>query len=214
MLNALQTVGDIRIVSAPKILVEDNSEAQISQLNQEPFEVTSQGEETTLTSFGGFVDAGTVLTIKPHISQDDWLRLQYEVNFSSFGSRTAQQLAANLPPPRREAKALGIIRVPAEHMVVLGGLVGTRDDAVEDAVPWLSGIPVLGEIFKRRTKNRTNETLFVFVRPIILRDPAFRDLLTLSENDIRQAKLSREEYPSNPLKMFIPSLEVKPMEEQ
>ena len=50
--------------------------------------------------------------------------MDYQVLMSTFGKRTAQQLAANLPPPKRETKAVGTVRVPAEHTIVLGGLFG------------------------------------------------------------------------------------------
>jgi hypothetical protein len=49
-----------------------------------------------------------------------------------------------------------------------------------------------------------NETLFIFIRPVLLRDLAFRDLRYLSEADIEQAKLARGECPENPLKVFTP----------
>jgi len=214
IINALRTAGDVRITSAPKILVEDNAEAVISQLSQEPYEVVSQGEETTLTSFGGYVQAGTILTVIPHISQGDWLRLQYEIIQSSFGTRTAEQLAANLPPPKQENQAGGTVRIPAEHMVVLGGLVGTREDAVVNEVPLLADIPLLGELFRSRSNTNSNETLFIFIRPIILRDPAFRDLLSISDEEVQRAKLREEKTPQNPLKWLVPEAVDRAVEPQ
>ena len=53
-----------------------------------------------------------------------------------------------------------------------------------------------------RTNARSNETLFIFIRPVLLRDPAYRDLRFLSENDVRRAKLSRRDFPENPIKSF------------
>lgn len=204
-LNILRTVGDVRITSAPRILVEDNAVAEISQFSEEPYQTTSQGEETTVSGFGGFVQAGTAMTVVPYIAKEGWLRLKYSISLSSFGTRTAQQELANLPPPRRETKTGGTVRIPADHMVVLGGLVATRDDESVDAVPFLSDIPLLGELFKNRSRNKTEETLFIFIRPVVLRDPEFRDLLSISEQDIRKAQIANAEYPSNPMKMLIPS---------
>jgi general secretion pathway protein D len=204
VLNALKTVGDVRVSSAPKILVQDNAVAMISQLSQEPYETTSQGESSTITSFGGFVDAGTTLTVNPHISQENWLRMDYEVMLSTFGQRNAQQLAANLPPPKRETKAVGTVRVPAEHVIVLGGLVGERQDNTLDSVPYAADVPLVGELFKNRTSSSMKETMYIFIRPVILRDPSFHDLIYLSEKDIREARIRRNEAPSNPLKTFDP----------
>ena len=200
VLNALRTVGDTRMTSSPKILVEDNALARISQISQEPFEVVNQGETTTTTSFGGFVDAGTVLTVVPHLSQQNWLRLQYNINLSSFGKR----LNLALPPPRLENLVEGIVRIPVGHTVVLGGLYSTRQDDLVEGVPILSDVPIIGELFKNRSKDSVRETLFVFIRPVILRDPAFKDLMFMSEDDIKRAGISRREGPMNSLKMFAP----------
>lgn len=204
VLRALKTVGDVRVTSAPKILVQDNATAMISQLNQEPYESTSQGTTSTISSFGGFVDAGTQLTVTPHISQENWVWINYEVLMSTFGQRTAEQLASNLPPPKRETKAVGTARVPAEHVVVLGGLVGDRQDKSVDSIPLLGDIPLVGELFKRRSSSSIKETMYIFIRPVILRDPSFQDLIYLSNDDIRGARLRQDEYPTNPLKTFAP----------
>ena len=203
VLRALKTVGDVRIASVPKILVENNADAYISQFNQEPYDTTSQGEDSTITSFGGFIDAGTELIVKPHIAEAGWLRLKYSISLSSFGTRNAQQEAANLPPPRRQTKTSGTVRIPEEHVVVLGGVKTTRKDNTVDSVPFLSDIPWLGELFKYRAKNEVHETLFIFIHPVVLRDPKFRDLLYLSEVDIGMAKLDQAKYPENPLKMIL-----------
>jgi len=204
VLNALKTVGDSRITSRPKILVEDNSLAEISEVEQEPFEVTSQGDTTSITSFGGFVDAGTRLAVIPHIAKTDWLRLQYQIALSSFRTRTVAQTVANLPPPRQESTSNGVVRIPHDHVVALGGLVSTRSDNNEDGIPFIWDIPIIGDIFKRTTKTTVSETLFIFIRPIILREPGFSDLKYLSSIDVRRAKLENQEYPKNELILVDP----------
>jgi general secretion pathway protein D len=204
VLNALQTVGETRISSAPKILIQDNSLGQISQVTQEPYETSSQGESSTITSFGGFVDAGTVVNVIPHISDQNWLRMEYSIQLSSFGSRTAQQLAANLPPPRTQIQTQGTVRIPAEHVIVIGGLISKRIDKNVDEIPLLSDIPLVGELFRNRSDSTIDETLFIFIHPVVLRDPGFKDLLFLSERETKKAKLFKEEEITNPLKIFTP----------
>jgi general secretion pathway protein D len=211
VLNALKTVGDVRVSSSPKLLVQDNAEGEISQINQEPYQQQSQSNSTTLSSFGGFVDAGTTMNVTPHISRDGWLRLDYQIDLSSFGTRNAAQAAANLPPPRRESTSQGTIRVPEDHIVVVGGLVATREDSAVDSVPLLGDIPLLGELFKSRTTSHTNETLYIFIRPVVLRDPAFADLLMISARQVAEAGAASDE-PVNELKLLtqLPGEGVKP----
>lgn len=202
VLNMLKTVGETRITSSPQILIEDNAQAQIRQVAREPYAVASQGQSSTITSFGGYAEAGTTLTVIPHIAKDDWLRLEYAVDLSAFDQRTAEQLAANLPPPARQNTSQGVVRLPADHTVVLGGLVGTRDDRTRDGLPFLIDIPVLGALFGRQTTSKVNETLFIFIRPVVLRDPAFRDLRFISEQDMARARFEQKDFPVNEIKTF------------
>lgn len=204
VLNAIKTVGQTRITSSPKILIEDNGLARLNQLSQEPYETSSQGENSTITSFGGYSEAGTVLNIIPHIASQDWLRLEYEIQFSSFGTRTAEQLAANLPPPRQQNLITGTVRIPAEHTIVLGGQISSRHDKVTDSVPFISDIPLIGELFKNRTDDQLDETLFVFIQPTVLGDPEFQDLMFISDRDLRKADLFRQQELQNPLKTMTP----------
>jgi len=198
VLNALRTVGDMRITASPKLLVENNAMASLRSITQEPFEVTDQGETTTTTSFGGYVDAGTILQVVPHLSKGDWLRLAYDVTFSSFFDQENEAL----PPPRLENNFNGVIRMPSQHVVVIGGLTTTNSQASVASVPFLADVPVLGELFKDRSTDDITETLFIFIRPVILRDPGFGDLIHLSRADIRQAEISRSGEPANPMKVF------------
>ncbi len=198
VLNALETVGTVRITSSPTLVVQDNETAEIRLINQEPFEVTEQGQSTSLTSFGGYVDAGTILSVTPHMTSGDWIRLTYELVFSSFGARDNPIL----PPSRRESYAQGTVRLPAEHVVLIGGLVSSREERVLDSVPFLSKIPLLGELFKSRLNDDVKETIFMFVRPVLLRDPFFEDLKLVSTKYGLDAKLSAENGPVNKPKML------------
>ena len=205
VLNALETIGDTRITSAPKLLVADNSIGTISQVDEEPFAVASQGEASTITSFGGFVEAGTSVSVTPYISRDDWLRLDYEIELSTFGQRSQEQLAANLPPPRSVNNTTGTARIPDGYVVALGGLVSKRTDEIIDQVPFLGSIPGIGALFRNQFENDEFSTLFIFIRPVILRDPDFQDLLLLSRDDTRAAELETDEFPVNPLKFLEPA---------
>jgi type II secretion system protein D len=202
VLNAFQTIGKTRIVSSPKALVQDNATAQIQVIDQQPFSQVSQGNSSTVSGFGGFAEAGTSFAAVPHVSKDGTLRLDYQIELSSFATRTAQQSAANLPPPTHKNTTSGTVRVPNERIVVLGGLTSSQDDEVIDQVPFLGDVPLLGEAFKTRRRTRQNETLYIFIRPIILGDPAFRDLVYISQDDARRVALAKKDLPTNPLKLL------------
>lgn len=204
VLNALKTIGKTRITSSPKVLVEDNAVGFISQTTEEPYEVVSQGESSTITSFGGFVEAGTILQVIPRIADDEWLRLEYQIQLSSFGKRTAEQENANLPPPREKNMIEGSVRIPAGNTIVLGGLVTGREDDVRLEIPLLADIPILGNLFKDTSLSNSDNTLFIFIRPEVMRDPLYRDLLRLSAEEARRAKIEIRRGPENSMMFMLP----------
>lgn len=204
VLNALKTIGKTRITSSPKVLVEDNAMGFISQTTEEPYEVVSQGESSTITSFGGFVEAGTILQVIPRIADDEWLRLEYQIQLSSFGKRTAEQEKANLPPPREKNIIEGAVRIPAGNTIVLGGLVTGREDDVRLEIPLLADIPILGNLFRDVSLSNSDNTLFIFIRPEVMRDPLYRDLLRLSAEEAARAKIEIRQGPVNPMMFMLP----------
>lgn len=198
IVHALQTVGDVEISTSPRLLAHDNAVAELTQTSEEPYQVLSQGETTTTTGLGGFVTAGTIIQVVPYVSSCDWIRLAYKIEFSSFSAR----VDLSLPPPKRQNTLSGTVRIPADRVVVLGGITGEREDRSVSSVPFLGKIPGFGELFKLRASSRTKETTYVFIRPVILRDPAFRDLMFLSREMIAAVKVQRATSPENPLKML------------
>jgi len=78
----------------------------------------------------------------------------------------------------------------------------TKSEDGVAGVPLLSDIPWLGELFKNRSSQDQVETLFVFIRPIMLREPNFEHLISLSQADMRAARLSEHSRPRNTFKRF------------
>jgi general secretion pathway protein D len=204
VLNALKTIGKTRITSSPKVLVENNASGFISQTTEEPYAVVSQTEGSTITSFGGFVEAGTILQVIPRITDGEWLRLEYQIQLSSFGTRTAEQAQANLPPSREKNIIQGSVRIPEGNTIVLGGLVNDRQDDVRQGIPLLADIPILGHLFGDNSRSSTDNTLFIFIRPQVMRDPQYRDLLRLSKDEAARAKIELRQEPVNPMMFMVP----------
>jgi len=86
----------------------------------------------------------------------------------------------NLPPPRQETKLASQATVPDGYTVVLGGLeVETETDA-ETRVPVLGSLPILGALFKSRSKTSQQSRFYVFLRCSVLRSATFEDLRYVS----------------------------------
>ena len=197
VVRALANDGRAKVVSAPRILVNDNATGTLSSVNEAPVTSVNASDTVATTSFGGFVSAGTTITVTPHISEGDHLQLEYSVQLNSFTGDASD----TLPPPRQTNSIDSQVTIPDGHAIIVGGLNRTDETQAKQSVPILGDIPVLEYLFSSRSKNASNTTLFVFVRPIILRDDQFRDLKFLSDRDIERAELPAAFPSSEPLVM-------------
>lgn len=192
VIKALKTSGKGTILSSPRILVNDNATGTLASVSQAPYTSSSQGGETTQTSFGGFESAGTTINVTPHISEGNHLSLEYSIELSSFSGEGA----GGVPPPRQSDTINSQVTVPHGETIVVGGL--NRRDLTEtiQRVPILGEVPFLEYLFSSRTSNDTETTLFVFIRPVILRDDDFRDLKYYSAQDLETAGMD-DGYPES-----------------
>ncbi|GAG24942.1 unnamed protein product, partial [marine sediment metagenome] len=122
VIKALATSGDATVLSAPKVLVNDNTTATLSSVVEAPFASINASDTVSTTSFGGYASAGTTISVTPHISQDDYLQLEYSITLNSFSGSGG----GNLPPPRQTNALNSQITIPDGYAIVVGGL--TRQD--------------------------------------------------------------------------------------
>jgi type II secretory pathway component GspD/PulD (secretin) len=178
IVNATQTNSNARILSTPQLLVNDNEESTIQAISEEPFSEQVPSNSGTIASFGGFVEAGTTLTVTPSISDGGFIRLVYEIilsNFTGTGDPTTGS-----PPPRDSNNLTGSVTVPSNATVVLGGITVEDVRDTINKVPFLGDIPLLGELFRSTNKINNQSKLYVFLTPQIMTDPNFNDLKKLS----------------------------------
>jgi general secretion pathway protein D len=196
VLRALATNTRSRLVSAPQLLVNDNGRGRLQSVAQEPFaEILDTGTNQTRTALGGQAQAGTSITVEPHISEGDYLQLTYSVELSSFTGASG----GGLPPPSQKNAVDSTVTIPDGHTIVVGGLSVRNLRSSVDSIPLIGRIPVLEYLFGTRTRSSTDTTLFVFIRPVILRDDKFEDLKFLSERDTQAADVASDYPESEPL---------------
>lgn len=197
VLRALASNTRARILSVPKVLVNDNAAATLQSVSEFPYSSVNASDTIATTSFGGYASAGTTINVTPHISEDDYLQLKYTVSLNSFG----EQETSDLPPPRQSNSISSEITVPDGHAVIVGGLSRQDVSRTTSKLPWLGDIPLLEYLLSNRSNNDSQSTLFVFIRPVILRADTFEDLKYLSEKDLAAAELPSNYPPSRPMMM-------------
>lgn len=144
IIRAVATSGRAKVLSAPRILVNDNSSATLSSVSEAPFTSINASETVSTTSFAGYASAGTTIAITPHISEGDHLQLKYSITLNSFEGEGSK----GVPPPRQTNSLNSEVTIPDGHAIIVGGL--TREDVAETEkkIPFLGDIPYLGNLFK------------------------------------------------------------------
>ncbi|HEV8259147.1 MAG TPA: type II secretion system secretin GspD [Burkholderiales bacterium] len=178
LVRALETDANANILSTPTLLTLDNEEAAIVIGQNVPF-VTGQyaltGAATTPTPFQTVErhDVGLTLRIKPQISEGGTVRLQIYQEVSSIQDQTNP--AGVITNKRAVAST---VLVDDGQIVVIGGLI---QDTVKDGVqkvPVLGDIPLLGGLFRYKTRSHNKTNLMIFLRPTLVRDSQRADAFT------------------------------------
>jgi general secretion pathway protein D len=204
LLTAMQEKNYGRILAKPKILVNDNMEGVISTTDttyvtrKTSIPVTSgaAGQETTLIQTGeefDSFDAGITLTITPHISEGDLLRLDINLTRSDFGNITGTK-----PPDTTQSEINTKVTVPNGSTIILGGLLKLNQSKGGTKVPILGDIPLVGGLFRGIDNSDIQKKLYVFVKAEVIRpeDTAYArgDLERISERNRRAFEQHEEEF--------------------
>jgi type II secretory pathway component GspD/PulD (secretin) len=197
VLRALATSGRAKVLSAPRILVNDNATGTLTSVAESPFTSINASDTVATTSFAGYASAGTTVSVTAHISEDDYLRLIYSLTLNSFTGAGTD----TVPPPRQTNSIDSEVVVPDGYSVIVGGLKRHDTSETVTKVPLLGDIPLLGYLFRNTTLTDIESALFVFIRPVILRDDRFMDLKHLSDWDLRRADLASGWPESEPMLM-------------
>ncbi len=167
-LNALQSRGDVKVLSLPVIIAQNNKEATLNVGEQRPFVQVNQSVTTgaipTTVQTVQYIDVGTTLTITPIINPDGYVNMA--VNQTNNSATNEVQFSAPVIS-QREASTQVFLR--DGQTTVIGGLAGTSKTKNVSGVPWFSRIPLIGGLFfgNTATTETTNE-LFLFLTPHII----------------------------------------------
>ncbi len=186
----LKENGEANILSTPNLLTLDNEEAKIVIGQNVPF---LTGSYTNSSTANGSVnpfqtierkDVGITLRVKPQISENGTVKLTIFQEVSSVLPSSINSTTGLITNKRSiESNVL----VNDGSIVVLGGLLQDEYAANVEKVPGLGDVPVFGNLFRSETRSRKKTNLMVFLRPVVVRDAAASDALTLDRYDIMRA---------------------------
>ncbi|WP_294288343.1 type II secretion system secretin GspD [uncultured Sphingomonas sp.] len=189
LVRALSTSTKANLLSTPQLTTLDNKLGEFVAAQNVPFVtgsiLTGNGTANPYQTVER-KDVGLTLRVLPRINAGDTIRLEIAGEASSLVS-TALSSPENLITNRRAINTT--VLADNGQTIVLGGLITDDRQQTKSQVPVLGDIPVLGELFKARHEGRTKRTLFIFLKPTILRDGADAKAAT----DAKYARLRGDE---------------------
>jgi len=185
VLRALTSHRRARVVTAPRILVSDNATGQLSSVAEVPFTSVNASQTVATTSFAGFAEAGTTITVTPRVSEEDHLQLDFSITLNAFTGSGGE----GVPPPRQTDEVSSQVTIPDGHTIIVGGLSRRTFSHDTKGIPLIEKIPLLKHVGGQQTRSSSCSSLFFFIRPIVLRDDKFKDLKFLSRRDGRDASV-------------------------
>jgi type II secretory pathway component GspD/PulD (secretin) len=192
VVRALATHRRARVLSSPKILVDDNAEGTLESVNEVPFTSVNASQTVATTSFAGFAKAGTTIVVTPTISEGEHVNLDYTVTLNSFTGPGS----TGVPPPRQTNEISSRVTVPDGYTIIVGGLTQKNVSSTLNGIPYLERIPIIRALTSLASNNTRDSSLFVFLRPVILEEDQFRDLKQLSKRSA-QAACDGHNFPSS-----------------
>lgn len=175
--NAIAGDGRVELVQRPRIITSHAVPANFFAGSSIPYQ---QGG----FSFGGGgnsfyyqqLPVGINLDVTPYITPDSLVVMEISQNVDAVESRTS---TAGAPPTTSNKSANSIVTVRSGDVVLLGGFLDNNRDVSNTGIPYLKDIPLLGNLFKRKSVKGARSELMILVRPTILPKPSdLADLTT------------------------------------
>lgn len=157
-MQALESNGDINILSQPELTVQDNREATITS-GRNIYAWYENADGTSLKE----IPAKLIATITPHVSPEGTLMMRITLQ-----NRAADEKTVNGIPEVTERSIDTTLLVKNGETIVLGGLKVEQDNRSSEGVPYLKDIPLLGALFSYKEDRKDTGELMMIVRPTII----------------------------------------------
>ena len=170
-LSALASVTDVKVISAPTLMVIDNKEGILQIGDQVPI-VTSQSQDQTanapILTEVEYRDTGIILRVRPRVGTGGRVTLEISQEVSDVQETDTSGIDS---PTIRQRKVQTSVALSDGQTLALGGLVQETDNVNRSEVPGLGKVPIVGNLFRNKDSRRGRTELLILIRPrVILSD--------------------------------------------
>ena len=181
ILTTLDNVSDLRVLSAPSVLVRNNVEADFSSGQQIPVASTvinNNGNTNNDNTYSQvqFRQTGVSLKVKPRISSDGMVFMEITQDVSSPSPPGSPEIGGNISVDNNKLHTE--VAVQSGETIVLAGLIKTDQSTGSAGIPYLSRIPVIGALFGTKSTTDNRQEVLVLITPTVIRDPGEARRLT------------------------------------
>ncbi|MBK8162577.1 MAG: pilus (MSHA type) biogenesis protein MshL [Gammaproteobacteria bacterium] len=181
----LETFGDVKVLSSPKIMVLNNQTAVLKVVDEQVYFTVEQETtdatdtslaRTTYTSTIHTVPVGMVMSVTPQINGSDTVSISVRPTISritGFATDPVPRLLGadfdNLVPQIQVRELESLLQVANGQTIVMGGLMQNKMDKSKSGVPLFSALPLIGNLFSYRDDVLTKTELVIFLRPTVIK---------------------------------------------
>ena len=169
ILDALQAITHIEVVSSPQLMVLNNQPATLQVGDRVPI-VTQQAQQTTsdtapIINSIEYEDTGVILKVTPRVNRGGMVMMDISQEVSQVSDTSASPVPS---PTIQERKINSSVAVQDGETVVLGGLISDSRVRGRSGIPYLQNIPLLGNLFRDTSDNKTRTELMVLITPHVV----------------------------------------------
>jgi type II secretory pathway component GspD/PulD (secretin) len=162
-LNYLVNQGFVRILAAPYIMTQNRQQANIQIGEQFPLIYT---DYRTGQPQANYINVGIILNVTPEISPDGYVTMNLQPQVSEVG-----EIITGTQFPRIITRnAQTTVRVKQGDTVLIGGLFREREANSFNKIPLLGDIPIIGEFFRVKSKQKEIIELIIAITPVVMMD--------------------------------------------
>ena len=185
-LKALETFGDVKVLSSPKVMAINNQSALLKVVDNEVYFTTdveavpgsvNQNAVVAIDTDVNTVPVGLVMSVTPFIDQNEVVTLNVRPTISRIigfvrdpNPALAEADVTSEIPVIQVREIESVLKIENGDTAVIGGLMQDQIDKNTSGVPILSSIPLLGSLFRYQDDKYVKSELVIFIRPVVTKD--------------------------------------------
>jgi MSHA biogenesis protein MshL len=205
LIELLETQGEVRVLSSPRISTLNNQKAVIKVGTDEFFVTDVSSTSSTTSAVGGISEptqditltpffSGISLDVTPQIDQNDTVTLHVRPTVSRVRDQNkvitlGEDNVFNLPLALSTTRQSdSIVRARSGQVVVIGGLLQNNNENTDANIPWASRLPIIGSLFQQQRKSLLQSELVILMRPQVVNDEVWLNELRKSAQTFKELR--------------------------